>query len=144
VRLICVRTGVCLFIGPKWSTIRAGKWTRQLARVEPNDVEWRVAAERRVSESVLENTRRKNLTRAIWLCNRNPSPVNLCLQMLLFAIGGFVHRAQCLSSAVQYDSAEWKPREWKPSWNLPQFLSEKWKLSCLGPCGLASVSYLSS
>ena len=33
---------------------------------------------------------------------------------------------------VQYDSAEWELAKWEPSWNLPQFPSEKWELSCLG------------
>ena len=40
---------------------------------------------------------------------------------------------------VQCDSTEWEPRKWEPSWNLPQFPSEKWELTYLGPGGLASV-----
>ncbi len=48
----------------------------------------------------------------------------------------------CARVYIQYDSAEWKPRQWKPSCDLPQFLSEIWKLSYLGPGGLASVFYL--
>ena len=42
-------------------------------------------------------------------------------------------------SVVQYDSEEWEPCQWEPSWNLPQFPSEKWELTYLGPGGLASV-----
>ena len=34
---------------------------------------------------------------------------------------------------------EQEPRKWEPSWNLPQFPSEKWELTYLGPGGLASV-----
>ena len=34
------------------------------------------------------------------------------------------------------------PSKWEPSWNLPQFLPEKWELSYLGPGGLDSVFYL--
>ena len=26
---------------------------------------------------------------------------------------------------IQYVTAEWEPRQWESSWNLPQFLSEK-------------------
>ena len=44
--------------------------------------------------------------------------------------------------ALQYDSAKWEPGKWEPSWNLPQFLPEKWELSYLGPGGLDSVFYL--
>ena len=40
---------------------------------------------------------------------------------------------------VQYVIAEWELVKWEPSWNLPQFPSEKWKLTYLGPGGLASV-----
>ena len=44
---------------------------------------------------------------------------------------------------IQYDSAEWEPGKWEPSWNLPQIPSEKWELTYLGPGGLARVFCLS-
>jgi len=47
-----------------------------------------------------------------------------------------------LQATLQYDSAKWKPGKWKPSWNLPQFPSKKWKLAYLGPGGLDNVFYL--
>ena len=38
----------------------------------------------------------------------------------------------CLHQQLQYVTAKWEPRKWEPSWNLPQFPSEKWELTYLG------------
>ena len=52
------------------------------------------------------------------------------------------HTMLSWGQSIQYVTVEWEPRQWEPSWNLPQFLQEKWELSYLGPGGLDSVFYL--
>ena len=70
----------------------------------------------------------------------------LCGTFSLRFLGKSPHHLHGLISVaplhVQYDSAKWEPGKWEPSWNLPQFLPEKWELSYLGPGGLDSVFYL--
>ena len=47
---------------------------------------------------------------------------------------------------LQYVTAEWEPRQWEPSWNLPQFLQENrnsltWVLVALTVCFTYPVLY---